>query len=174
MANVSDVMVKIEAKGCAKEVQTWLKAIDKNAYYNICDDHTGTTREDLGENSADFCGIAEGRWTYQSNIEGAFGTQEQRKSWTSRPEVEIAYNALLLTLKENPEAFVNLTFTECETGWDFIGQGEAFLQFDKETSKVESYISYDELGDASIPNLIAYGFAESEQSAKEYLGIEED
>lgn len=174
MANVSDTSVRIQAKGCAKEVREWLKAIDKEAYYNICDDHEGTTREDLGGNSADFCGVANGRWTYQTNAEGAFGTAEEREHWCSEQGVEATYNAILLALKDNPEAYVQVDYTEAETGMNFIGQGSVYMYYDTDIKEVETSMDYGVLGDASIDNLIAYGFADSVEDAKEYLGIEEE
>lgn len=174
MANIADVHVRIQAKGCAKEVKEWLKAVDKEAYYNACDDHIGTPRDDLGANSADFCGFANGRWTYQNNAEGLFGTEEQRKHWCSKQGVEATYNAILLALKDNRDAYLLVEFTECEPGMDFIGEGKVELAYDSITKQVETLTDYEEVGSVTIGSLIDYGFADSVDDAKEYLGIEEE
>lgn len=173
MANISDVQVEIKAVNCAKEVKTWLKAVDEGAVYTICDDHEGEERKDLGENSAVFNGIASGRWTYENNLEGAFGTKEERENWCSSNEVQIAYNTLLSALEDNHEAYIELYYKECELGWNFISEGEVFMQYYKETGQVDISKSHKYLDEPSVKSLVYYGFASDEQDAKEYLGIEE-
>lgn len=176
MANVSDTSVRIQAKGCAKEVKEWLKAVDKEAYYDACDDHTGTPCPDLGENSADFCGVANGRWTYEANAEGLFGDEEQRKSWAGEERwlaVQAAYNAVLLALKDDPEAYVQVDYTEYEVGCDFMGEGSVSLQYDTGAKQVETVMSYHHLGRVSPDKLVDYGFYENTVEAKEALDIEE-
>lgn len=131
---------------------------------------------DLGENSAIFRGVANGRWTYENNLRGAFGTEEERRSWCGSCDaldVLATYNALLLTLKDNPEAYLQLTFTECEPGMNFIGKGWVSLQYDAGSKEVETRMDYEVVGDVTIGRLIDYGFASDVKDAKEYLGLED-
>lgn len=173
MANIADVNVRIEAQRCANEVQAWLKAIDKGAYYNTCDDHEGYERKDLGENSKEFSGVANGRWTYQSNVEGCFGSEEQRRHWCGNDEDTMkAYDNLVKKLEQDHKAHFLLEYKEAECGMGFVGEGAVEMYFDENSGKVETCTSY-EGDDLTIGTLIDYGFADTRDEAKEYMGIEE-
>lgn len=171
MANIADTNVRIEAKHCAKEVQCWLKAVDNNAYYNICDDHEGHDSPDLGENSRNFSGVANGRWSYQTNIERALSPNKTERMAWSGEETERAYQALVQKLEQDPEAYVLVEYKEAEPGMGFVGAGSVHIFYDDGEVATESDYGCEDL---TIDSLIEYGFAGSEAEAKEYLGIEEE
>lgn len=170
MANISDVSVRICAKKCAKEVREWLNAIDKEAVYDICSDHEGYNRDDLGDNSADFVGYASGRWTYQNNIIGALSPDKKERECWSGECAEKEYQKLIEKLAQDHEAGVSIDYKEVEIGLAFIGAGGVDLLYDKDSGKVETSFCYDD-EELTPKTLIEYGFADNEQDAKEYMGI---
>lgn len=172
MANIADANVHIEAKHCASEVQKWLEAVDKKAYYDICCDHDGYARTDLGENSRDFVGSANGRWTYQTNIEQALSpNKNDRLNWCAAPEAEEAYQELVAKLAQDHEAELLVEYEEAEPGVGFVGHGSVHLFCNGEEVATESDYGSEDL---TIDSLISYGFADSEPDALEYMGIEEE
>lgn len=173
MANVADANVRIVAQRCAKEVKDWLEAVDAKAYYNICDDHEGYERPDLGENSRDFAGVASGRWTYETNISRALSTKkDERTTWCGNEDAERAYQALIKKLEQDHEATVSIDYEEAECGLAFMGKGVVEIYYNEEDGEVGTYMNY-EGDDLTVENLIAYGFADTVKEAKEYMGIEE-
>lgn len=174
MANIADANVHIEAKHCANEVQAWLKAVDRDAYYNVCDDHEGTVREDWGDNSKEFNGAADGRWTYQTNIESALSPdKEKRTTWCSHDEAEQAYQALMQKLADDHEAEVVVEYDEAECGFEFVGEGVVRINYDPDQKKVVTETEYA-CEDLTVGTLIDHGFVDTVEEAKEYMGMEEE
>lgn len=169
MANISDVNVTITAKRCGKEVQAWLKAVDKQAYYNICDDHKGEDKPDLGENSKEFGGVANGRWTYETNINNALSPDtDDRMSWSANDkDTEQAYQALIKKINDDHQAELLVEYEEAEPGLNFIGEGMVHVYHNG--TKVATIADYQS-EDLTIKGLIYHGFASDQADAREYLG----
>lgn len=170
MANVADTNVHIEAKHCASATQAWLKAIDRKAYYNICDDDEGTDRQDWGKDSKEFNGCGNGRWTYQTNIEQALSTNESdRLDWCGNEDTEVAYQVLIEKIRQDHEAELIVSYEEAETGMAFVGRGMVHIFNDGGEVITEKNYESEEL---TTKSLIDYGFASDKWEALEYMGVD--
>lgn len=171
MANISDVKVTIRAYGCGKQVLKYVEAVSTDSPYGICT----SCRVDENGDSMLIEGIAQGKWNYTNNINHLFNSRDKMKSWVCDERMIVAtkaYDELMKTLRDNPKAYMILTFIEAEPNLDFMGKGYVRIAYDMGEDEVRVDCDYDDLGEVTTENLIRYGLATDEQDAKEYLGYE--
>lgn len=169
MANVSDVTVRIEAHKCGGQVKKWLELVDKDAWYDICTDHTGEQEGD----TLVFIGSANGRWDYVTNLKALSDSPTKREEWCSNPEVEDAYQQIIKRIGQDHEASVVIDYTDCEIGMEVFYRGELVIEWDEDEGKVITYSGTEDI-EYTPENLIEEHYADDLREALEYMGVPEE
>lgn len=161
MANISEAIVDMEAKGCYKELRNFARATEYTEYPFIVAKWADAPADNK-LNSGTIEGSSSGRWNYAGNLEGYIGYDELKGKWiedTARKEWE----ALKAKLLDGAEIKVHVK--DFEPGCELLL--DEYFTIDKDGLHDGDCTSYELTPD----NLIELGFYDDIDEASEALGI---